>query len=277
MSYFEFEIPTRSYKEDQREILLAKMWQIGFEGFSELDGIMQAYIEKRHFSASRLNRMIDDCRSMGIHVQYHYHEMADQNWNMEWENKFLPVIIGDSLLVRATFHDSSQDLPYTIVIDPKMSFGTGHHHTTRMIILEMMELDFAGKNVLDVGCGTGILGIFAAMKGATRVLGIDNDQWAYQNALENVRRNGVNMEIRLGEVESSAGKGFDYVLANITRNVLLESMPLYAGLLRSGGMLLVSGILAEEVQYVLNAAYKEGLTHIHTREESNWLALTFIS
>ncbi|RPI45683.1 MAG: 50S ribosomal protein L11 methyltransferase [Bacteroidetes bacterium] len=276
MSYFEFEIPTRSWSDEQKEILLAKMWQIGFEGFTELDGIIQAYIEKCRFSASVLNRMIDDCGSMGIRVQYRYHELEEQNWNLEWESRFRPVVIGGSLLVRASFHDDSKDLPHTIVIDPKMSFGTGHHHTTRMMIQEMMELDLSGKSVLDLGCGTGILGIYAAMKGAGRVLGIDNDQWAYQNALENVARNNVDMEVRLGDLECSAGERFDYVLANITRNVLVHSMPSCAGLIRANGMLLVSGILAEEVQFILNAAYREGLKHLHTREESNWLALTFI-
>ena len=276
MSYFEFEIPARAWSDDQREVLQAKMWQIGFEGFAEDDDIIRAYIDQRRYSARRLNRLIDECDRLGIRVQYRYHETGEQNWNREWESKFHPVIIGGEVLVRATFHDSRNDLPCTVVIDPKMSFGTGHHHTTRMMILEMMELDLAGKSVLDMGCGTGILGIFAALKGAARVLGIDNDQWAYENALENVLRNGVDMNIRLGDIQSAGEQRFDYILANITRNVLVEHMPAYAGLLAGGGMLLVSGILAEEVQYVLNAAYQEGLKHLNTREESNWLSLSFI-
>lgn len=276
MSYFEFEIPARSWSDDQREVLLAKMWQIGFEGFAEDDDIIHAYIDQRRYSTRRLNRLIDECGRLGIRVQYRYHETGEQNWNREWESKFQPVVIGGEVLVRATFHDGSNDLPCTMVIDPKMSFGTGHHHTTRMMILAMMELELAGKSVLDMGCGTGILGIYAALKGASRVLGIDNDQWAYENALENVERNGVKMEIRLGDLHHAGEERFDYILANITRSVLVEDMPSYAGHLVGGGMLLVSGILAEEVQYVLNAAYRAGLNHLRTREESNWLFLSFI-
>jgi ribosomal protein L11 methyltransferase len=275
MSTFEFEFPTRSWRTGEKEILLAKMWQIGFEGFIETEEMIQAYIEKEHYSENNLNRVIDDCRSLGMNVQYRYHETEEQNWNEEWEKQFKPVVIGGRVLIRAPFHDSSKDLPCTLVIEPKMSFGTGHHFTTRLMLLELMEHELAGSRVLDMGCGTGILGIFASLKGASRVLGIDHDQWAYENALENVRRNRVEMEVRLGNAAVLGDERFDFILANITRNTLVNDMPVYRSHLAEGGILIISGILSEDAQYILNAAYQEGLIHLNTREDSNWLSLSF--
>ncbi|MCK5136765.1 MAG: 50S ribosomal protein L11 methyltransferase [Bacteroidales bacterium] len=277
MAYLEFEIPTRSWNSSEREILLAKMFQIGFEGFVESEEIIQAYIVQEQYSGDDLNQMVDELLSLGMKVQYRFHETEDQNWNEEWKKKFNPVIIGDLVLIRAPFHDASRDLPCTIIIEPKMSFGTGHHYTTRLMIIEMMKHDMRGSRVLDMGCGTGVLGICACMQGAERVLGVDHDQWAYENALENVDRNGATMmEVRLGDVNSLGSEVFDIVLANITRKTLVQDMPEYTSHLVDRGILIVSGILAEDVQYVLNAAYQCGLSHLNTIEESNWLSLSFV-
>jgi ribosomal protein L11 methyltransferase len=181
------------------------------------------------------------------------------------------------VLIRAPFHDASGDLEYTLVIEPKMSFGTGHHYTTKLMIREMGTIDLKGKSILDMGCGTGVLGIFACLKGARRVLGVDHDQWAYENALENVKRNATPcMEVRLGDVAVLEEELFDVILANITRNTLVRDMPEYASHLRDGGCIMVSGILAEDTQYVLNAAYRFGLQHEKTSEESNWICLSFV-
>jgi len=211
MAYLEFEVPSRTWSSTQKEILFAKMAQIGFDGFVEGDDILQAYIEEAQHSDKALNDLVDELAELGIKVQYRYHKTPDQNWNEEWERKFDPVIVENSVLIRAPFHDASQDLPYTLIIEPKMSFGTGHHHTTRLMISEMISHDLEGKRVLDMGCGTGVLGIYACKRGVSRVLGIDNDRWAYEN-----------------------------------------------------------------VQYILNAAYLCGLNHMNTREESNWISLSFI-
>ncbi len=277
MAYLEFEIPTRSWSSDEKEILLAKMSQIGFEGFAEGDNIIQAYIEEKEHSTHAMNRMIDELSELGIKVQYRFHRREDQNWNEEWEKQFEPVLIGDKVLIRAPFHNSSSDLPVTIVIEPKMSFGTGHHVTTRLMILEMMKHPMKGMRVLDMGCGTGILGIYACIMGAKRVLGIDVDQWAFKNALENAERNCTSsMEVRLGDVGVLGEELFDIVVANITRNILVRDMPHYADHLETKGILLMSGILAEDVQYVLNAAYDCNLIHLYTMEESNWISLRFV-
>ncbi|MCP4309906.1 MAG: 50S ribosomal protein L11 methyltransferase [Bacteroidetes bacterium] len=276
MAYLEFEIPIRSWSSTDREILLARMSVIGFEGFIENEDLIQAYIPKNSFSDDLFSELIDELSGLGIKVQYRYHETIDQNWNEEWEKKFNPVVIKEKVLIRAPFHDSDNDLPCTLIIEPKMSFGTGHHHTTCLMIEAMMDLELGGGRVLDMGCGTGVLGIYACFRGAGRVLGVDNDQWAYENALENVERNGATaMEVIFGDADSLGKLEFDVVLANITRNILLRDLPEYGHHLVKDGILIVSGFLAEDVQFILNAAYQCGLDHLNTAEVSNWLSLSF--
>jgi ribosomal protein L11 methyltransferase len=277
MAYLEFEIPAKSWSSSEKEILYAHMSQIGFDGFVEGEEDIQAYIEEQRFSSEELNLLIDELATFNIKVQYRYHITEDQNWNKEWEKKFSPVVVDEGVLIRAPFHDASGDLEYTLVIEPKMSFGTGHHHTTRLMIKEMSRLDLTGMRILDMGCGTGVLGIYGCLKGAKRVLGVDFDQWAYENALENAERNqSTCMEVRLGDVGVLGREMFDIILANITRNTLVRDMSEYASHLVDEGRILVSGILAEDAQYVLNAAYQSGLHHENTEEESNWISLSFI-
>lgn len=278
MAYLEFVIPAKSWSSSEKEILYAKMAQSGFEGFIEGDDGIQAYIDEAHFDAEELNQLIDELAGFNIKVQYRFHKTEDQNWNEEWEKKFDPVVINERVLIRAPFHDSSGDLDCTLVIEPKMSFGTGHHHTTKLMIREMGNHVLEGKRILDMGCGTGVLGIYACKLGAARVLGVDNDQWAYENALENVSRNGATtMDVRLGDVGVLYKEKFDMILANITRNTLVRDLSVYTQHLLEQGLMLVSGILAEDVQYVLNEAYRCGMDHMNTREESNWISLTFVN
>jgi len=276
MATLEFEIPARSWSSSEREILLAKMSLIGFEGFVESAELIQAYIARENYSGDEMNQLIDECRDLGIKVQYRFHEMNDQNWNEEWEKRFEPVVIGEQVLIKASFHHDIEDLPCTIVIEPRMSFGTGHHHTTRLMIIEMMHHDLQGSRVLDMGCGTAILGIYASMKGAARIVGIDHDQWAYENALENVERNDAGqVEIRLGDIQAAGEEKFDFLLANISRSTLVRDMPAYFEHMAEQGVMILSGFLAEDVQFVLNAAYRCGLNHLNTREDSNWILLSF--
>ena len=278
MAYLEFVIPARSWSSNDKEILYAKMAQIGFEGFVEGADDIQAYIDEEFYVAEKLNQLIDELTEAKIKVQYRFHRTEDQNWNEEWEKKFAPVVIDERVLIRAPFHDSSGDLECTLVIEPKMSFGTGHHHTTKLMIREMGNHLLEGKRILDMGCGTGVLGIYACKKGAARVLGVDNDQWAYENALENIKRNGTTaMDVRLGDVDVLYREKFDMILANITRNTLVRDMSVYTEHLLDQGLLVISGILAEDAQYVLNEAYRCGLKHLSTGEESNWISLTFVN
>lgn len=276
MAYLEFEIPVRALSREQREIVTSKMSMIGFEGFVEGDHFYMAYIEESIYSGDQLNLLTDELAEMGIRFSYHYHQVEDQNWNETWESGFQPVLIDGKVLVRAPFHDAGQDIPCTLIIEPKMSFGTGHHFTTRLMVRAMLNVSLVGKRVLDMGCGTGVLSILASKSGASRVLGVDHDQWAYENALENVERNETSsVEIRLGEVEVLGQEEFDLILANITRNVLVNDMSAYEQHLSAQGTMIVSGFLAEDVQHVLNAGYQCGISHLSTVEDNNWICLTF--
>jgi len=276
MVYLEFVIPARSWSTTEKEILFAKMAQIGFEGFVEGENDIQAYIAKESYREELFYQLVDELAALQIKVQYRFHITENQNWNEEWEKKFDPVVIDKEVLIRAPFHDSSDDRPCTLIIEPKMSFGTGHHHTTKLMIREMGKHTLEGKSILDMGCGTGVLGIYACKRGAARVLGVDNDQWAYENALENVGRNEATaMEVRLGDVGTLKQEMFHMILANITRNTLIRDLKTYTLHLVEKGLMLLSGILAEDVQYVLNEAYRCGLDHLNTSEESNWISLTF--
>lgn len=277
MAFLEFVIPARSWSSTEKEILFALMAQIGFEGFVEGEDDIQAFINEEAYVPEALNQLIDELAGLNIKVQYRFHRTEDQNWNEEWEKKFDPVVIDERVLIRAPFHDSSNDLECTLIIEPKMSFGTGHHHTTKLMIREMGKHLLKGKKILDMGCGTGVLGIYACKQGAARVLGVDNDQWAYENALENIKRNGVNaMEVRLGDVSVLYKDKFNMILANITRNTLVRDMSVYTEHLLDQGLMVISGILAEDVQFVLNEAYRCDLKHLSTGEESNWISLTFM-
>lgn len=277
MAYLEFVIPARSWNSGEKEILYAKLSQIGFVGFVEGEDDIQAYIEEDRYNSANLNQVVDELADVSIKVQYRFHRTEDQNWNEEWEKKFEPVVIDGKVLIRAPFHDSSQDLECTLIIEPKMSFGTGHHHTTQLMIREMGNHQLQGKEILDMGCGTGVLGIYACKNGADRVLGVDIDQWAYENALENIKRNGAAcMDVRLGDAGVLRQEKFHMILANITRNTLVRDMPAYTEHLLDHGLLIISGILAEDAQYILNEAYRCGLRHLSTGEECNWISLTFV-
>lgn len=277
MAYLEFEIPSKTWNNSEKEILIALLARIGFDGFEEGEDIVKAYVDEKLYTDSKWNQVLDELGDIGITVQYRFHRTEEQNWNKEWEKKFEPVTIGEKVLIRAPFHDSDNDLPCTLVIEPKMSFGTGHHHTTRLMLLEMMKYSFADKKVLDMGCGTGVLGIYACKEGASEVLGVDFDRWAYQNALENVERNGASaMKVRFGDMGALKEETFDFVLANITRNTLVSDMPRYTEHLVKDGVMIVSGFLTEDVQYVLNAAYQSHLSHLNTLENSNWISVSFV-
>lgn len=276
MAYLEFVIPSRSWSNNEKEILYAEMAQIGFSGFMEDNDDIRAYIDEALYRSDELNRLKDKLADINIMLRYRFHELEDQNWNREWEKNFSPVVIDERILIRAPFHDSSADLACTLIIEPKMSFGTGHHHTTKLMIKEMGNHELSGKRVLDMGCGTGILGIYASKMGAVRVLGVDNDLYAYENAIENVGRNGVKtMEVRLGDASVLQSEQFDIILANITREILVRDLQVYTDHLLKNGQILLSGILAEDAQYVMNEAYRCDLTHLNTLEESDWILLTY--
>ena len=227
--YIEYNF-TLSPKEPTTEILIAELGNAGFESFVESEEGVTAYIQKTEW---RINILEDIfvLNSDEFSIEYKYNEVAQTNWNAEWEKNFEPIQVDDLVSIRAPFHDNP-NLKYDIVIEPKMSFGTGHHETTHMMVQHLLKLDLENKKVLDMGCGTGILAIFAEMKGAKPLDAIDIDNWCYENSLENVARNNCeNISVYEGDASLLTGKKYDVIIANINRNILLIDMKVYTNCL----------------------------------------------
>jgi ribosomal protein L11 methyltransferase len=213
------------------------------------------------------------CRQ--FEVEFTEKRIPDQNWNAEWEKNFEPVLIADKCYIRAPFHPLCPGYPYEIIIEPKMSFGTAHHETTAMMIEMMMQMDFNGKKVLDMGCGTGILAILAGMLGASEVDAVDNDEWAFNNAVENMERNGATkVNVKLGNI-TAAGSGYDIILANINRNVLLVHIPEYSKRMKKGE-LLMSGFYEDDLEAIQKSATSNGFKFDRTINNNQWVATRFI-
>ncbi len=254
-----------------RELLIAKLAEVGFEGFEETENSLLAYIAEDQYSESDVQNL-----SQEFELPFTRDEIAPQNWNETWEQNFQPVFVPGFCTIRASFHDIPVDTPYEIVITPKMSFGTGHHATTQLMITEMQHIHFKGKKVFDFGTGTGILAILAEMLGATEVLAIDNDEWSFENAIENVGRNHCSkINVKKGSIEEAADHGYDVILANINRHILLGYMKdMYAKLLPEG-RILMSGILREDIEMVTSAAQEQGFRFVKHEELNNWELLIF--
>jgi ribosomal protein L11 methyltransferase len=206
-------------------------------------------------------------------IDYTVKEMEDKDWNEEWEkNYFKPIKIGDKCIIRASFHEAEPGFQYEIIIDPKMAFGTGNHETTYLMIEQIFNLDLKGKKLLDMGCGTAVLAILAKLRGASEVVGIDIDQWAYDNALENTKLNHTeDIKIGLGGAEKIKEYGdFDVILANINRNIILADIPTYARSLRPGGTLLMSGFYKEDLPLIEDACVKNGISLEGFAEKNKW-------
>jgi ribosomal protein L11 methyltransferase len=253
--------------ELEGEILIAMLTDLGYEGFEQTDSELYAYIDHAQFDESSLTTATG--RS-----DFQVDVVPAQNWNKLWESNFQPVIVADLCTIRAHFHEIEVATPYEIVITPKMSFGTGHHATTRMMLLLMTDVDFAGKAVLDFGTGTGVLAILAEKLGANEILAIDNDEWSVENAKENVWRNDCkNIAVLQGSLEDNILAETDVILANINRNILLSYMSLLYEQLIAGGHLLMSGLLEEDKKVIVDAASGVGFSLIKVINEGNWIAL----
>lgn len=264
-----------SPKEPTSEILAAELGEVGFESFVETDDGVTAFIQKDDWHKN----ILDDIfilSSKEFSITYQKKEVAQTNWNAEWEKNFNPIIVDDIVSVRAPFHENP-NLKYDIVIEPKMSFGTGHHETTHMMIQHLINLDVTNKKVLDMGCGTGILGIFAEFKGAKPIDAIDIDNWCYLNSLENVERNDCKyISVYEGDASLLVDKTYDIIIANINRNILLSDMSIYSNCLSKNGILLLSGFYKEDAAIILNEAAKHQLNFVAELQRNNWIALELI-
>jgi ribosomal protein L11 methyltransferase len=271
--YIEYNF-TLSPKEPTTEILIAELGNAGFESFVESEEGVTAYIQKTEW---RINILEDIfvLNSDEFSIEYNYNEVAQTNWNAEWEKNFEPIQVDDLVSIRAPFHDNP-NLKYDIVIEPKMSFGTGHHETTHMMVQHLLKLDLENKKVLDMGCGTGILAIFAEMKGAKPLDAIDIDNWCYENSLENVARNNCeNISVYEGDASLLTGKKYDVIIANINRNILLIDMKVYTNCLNEKGILLLSGFYEADIPVIDAEVSKFGLTLETTIQRNNWVALKY--
>jgi ribosomal protein L11 methyltransferase len=263
-----------SPKEPATEMLIAQLGYVGFESFVEQDYGVTAYIQKQEWN-SKILEDVFLLHSNEFNITFEHNEIAQTNWNEEWEKNFNPIQVDDLVSIRAPFHTNPL-LQFDIVIEPKMSFGTGHHETTHMMVQHLLALDLDTKKVLDMGCGTGILAIFAEMKGAKPIDAIDIDSWCYENSLENIQRNNCN-HITVYEGDASVLKEkYDVIIANINRNILLSDMKTYTGCLNENGVLLLSGFYKEDIVIIEDEVTKYGLTFETMIQRNNWVALKYV-
>jgi ribosomal protein L11 methyltransferase len=260
--------------ESLREQLMAMLLGIGYDSFMENETGIAAYIATTMFDPQRLQLVLQDFR--GNATIEKIRDLPDQNWNALWESNYEPVIIENKCMVRAPFHEKPAGIEYDVVIQPKMSFGTAHHGTTYLMIKLILENDFAGKRVLDMGSGTGVLSIMASLRGAEHITAIDNDEWAYNNATENCKLNSINnIDIIFGDALSIPGGVYDVILANINRNILLNDIQHYNKNLREGGKVFFSGFYAHDLASIVAEAEKYGWRLLTFNEKNEWIAASF--
>lgn len=272
MSYLNvhLQIPNKEYIP----IFVAELSEVGFESFQEFENKIEAYILEKDFDPKQLEGVLKrykgqiDCKVEKIE------KLEDQNWNALWESNFDPVRVGDRLIVKALFHEIEREYPYTITIQPKMSFGTGHHETTWLMLDTMLDIDFSDKAIFDYGAGTAILSIAAEKLRAKSVFAVDIDEWAYENAKENLELNDCQkIEVRQGGIELVYGKEFDCILANINKNVILQSLELLNVCLKTGGEILFSGLLLSDKEELLAKMQENHWTIEAVKERGNWIMI----
>lgn len=258
------------------EILIAELGYAGFESFVETETGVTAYIQKTDWNAFILDG-IHILNSEEFIISYEFNEIEQTNWNAEWETNFKPIVVDDLVTVRAPFHDKP-NTKYDLIIEPKMSFGTGHHETTHMMIQHILKNDFKNKSVLDMGCGTGVLAILAEKLGASKLDAIDIDNWCYLNSLENVERNDCKcISVYEGDVRLLEGKTYDTIIANINRNILLADIPTYSDCLNTNGELYLSGFYEEDIPLLEDLCNKHMLKLKETMKRGDWVSLKFIN
>lgn len=257
------------------DILIAELGELGFDSFVETNNGLLAYVKKENWNPSALQN-IQILSSESFRISYEVSDIEQENWNEQWEKNFDPINVDNQCVVRAPFHDKP-DVAFDIVITPKMSFGTGHHETTHMMLQLVLALDFTGKTVLDMGCGTGVLAILAAMKGAGSVDAVDIDNWSYLNAKENVAGNSCEqINVFEGDVSILTNQKYDIIMANINRNILLSDIPVYVKHLRMGGELLLSGFYKEDIPLISKVCTANGLSFQENLEKNNWVASKYV-
>ncbi|WP_111308354.1 50S ribosomal protein L11 methyltransferase [Confluentibacter sediminis] len=257
------------------EILIAELGYAGFESFVETEEGVSAYIQKSEWNDAILDD-IQILNSAEFEISYVFNDIEQVNWNAEWEKNFNPIIVDNMCSVRAPFHEKPET-QYDIIIEPKMSFGTGHHETTHMMIQHILKTDLINKSVLDMGCGTGVLAILAEMKGAKSIEAVDYDNWCYLNSLENVERNNCEqITVIEGDASVLKGKSYDVIIANINRNILLNDMEAYVSCLNKNGLLFLSGFYNDDIPVIQAECERHKLKFEEKLERNNWVSLKFL-
>ncbi len=277
MNYIEIKCAVEPV-EPWTEILIAELADVGFESFSEEENGFKAYTSACDYRAKPVKEIFERKRDFGPEkLSFEVTKIGSKNWNAVWEGNFEAVTIGGSCHIRAPFHSQNPDVGYDIVIEPKMSFGTGHHETTSLVVEWLLETELQEKSVLDMGCGTGVLAILAAKKGAKPITAIDNYLFAYENTIENAERNGIDdMKVLHGDAKLLGDELYDVVIANITRNVLLEDMAAYNNVLKPGGIMFLSGFLYFDRDIIFDEAMKLGLQNGGEKNLKDWVSLKFL-
>ncbi len=272
MDYIEYSFQIAPL-EPTSEILIAFLESLPFETFIETDVGFDAYAPVS-FQAKDLDDILQNEIFQNATISYTTQKVEDRNWNEEWEKDFEPILVDDEIYIKADFHPE-KDFPYVIRIQPKMAFGTGHHETTYLMLQMMNELDFEEKEVLDMGSGTAILAIYAFQKGAHYIEAIDIDEWAFDNAKENVKRNNSKVEVKLGDASLLGDKNFDIVLANINKNILLADIPTYVENLKAEGKLVLSGILENDFTDINAVCIQNGLIFEQKKQKNEWISIQY--
>ncbi|HTK18571.1 MAG TPA: 50S ribosomal protein L11 methyltransferase [Mucilaginibacter sp.] len=276
MDYYELLFTTHTTEDYQQDLLIDTLAGIGFDTFEEVDGGFKAYIPEGDFDKDALEENLAPYREM-FSFSYEMNVIQQKNWNEVWESNFEPIQIRDKVYVRATFHQPKPEFQLEIVIDPKMAFGTGHHETTSMMMDLMLDADFTEKNVLDMGCGTGILAILASKLGAENITAIDYDPVCYDSTIENSVLNHIaNIKALCGSKEVIPDAQFDIILANINRNILLDQIERYSEVLNNKGEIYFSGFYeSPDLDIIKEEAARYGMTYISHKKTKDWVAAKF--
>ncbi|MBY0244479.1 MAG: 50S ribosomal protein L11 methyltransferase [Sphingobacteriaceae bacterium] len=277
MEYIQVTFTFSQIEDYQKDLLIDELAAINFDTFDEIDNGFIAYIAKNSFQKNDLEALLSNLDG-DIIFTHKVEEIVSENWNIEWEKNFSPLNIDDKCYVRATFHESLPNFEYEIVIDPKMAFGTGHHQTTSMMLQYILETDFTDKNVLDMGCGTGILAFLAGKKGAKKLVAIDFDEVCYESTLENAALNNIsNITAICGGKEVIPNEMYEVILANINRNILLDQIETYAKVLKKEGKIFFSGFYeTPDLIMIIEECSKFGIKYINHKKNGDWVAAQFI-
>ena len=255
------------------DILVARLNEIDFESYIEDDNGVKAYVQTHLLDENTVKEIINEVAKL-CDLSFSISKVKQENWNKNWENNFKPVHINDKCVIRAHFHNTFPDLEHEIIITPKMSFGTGHHETTFLVMNEMFAMDFKDKTVLDMGSGTGVLAILAAKLGATSLIGIDFDQWAFENAVENAQINAIStISFLHGDSNLIGDEKFDIILANINRNIILQDIAIYVKAMNTNSEIIFSGFLKQDIPLILEKSKQLGLDLVVSKYKNKWQML----